>query len=451
MHFTKLMMTAAIGTAMTLGQSAPARADGSAVAAGIIGGIVGGAIMADQNKKKTYYKKSYRPSVPATQQGREIQTSLNYFGFNAGRVDGQIGSGTRASISRFQAHMGYPVTGYLSEYEKSFLFSSYHRAVAGGPAVSQMIAQRGGVQGLLHGFRDQAAGGTGTYAAVTPQPMTPMGGQMAMVTVTPPAAAAAPAAPMPAPVEVAASDPEPPKAGGLPSFMASGQASGASLNSHCNKISLLTNTNGGFTTVSSMSDPDFVLSEQLCLARTYAITTGEAMVAKLPSVTPDQVVQQCAGFGPAMKPYVSALSLEPRDAVLRQVSEFVLTSGMSPAELSGTAKICLSAGYRTDDIDVAVGSALLLVALGDKVYGELMGHHLSQGFGASKRADLAAGWYEIALDALDAGAPAAFAPGQPERPALLRAAALGGTPDLPKLEKAAGTAAAPLPSFEIQQ
>ena len=87
------------------------------------------------------------------------------------------------------------------------------------------------------------------------------------------------------------------------------------------------------------------------------------------------------------------------------MSEFLLASGMSPSQLSGTAKICLSVGYRTDDMDVALGSALVLVALGEGVYGELMGHHLTQGFGTSRRPDLALAWYEMGLEAVDSGRP----------------------------------------------
>jgi hypothetical protein len=58
---------------------------------------------------------------------------------------------------------------------------------------------------------------------------------------------------------------------------------------------------------------------------------------------------------------------------------------MSPAQLSGTAKVCLGTGYAQDDMNVAIGSALLLTALGERAYSEYLGHHLSQGYGASER------------------------------------------------------------------
>jgi hypothetical protein len=212
----------------------------------------------------------------------------------------------------------------------------------------------------------------------------------------------------------------------LPNFM--GQSADASLASHCNRVSLLTSSNGGFVTEATMTDPSFALEEQFCLARTYAISEGEEMAAKVQGFTPQQIAEQCAAFAPSMREHVSALSLRPNTEVVENVSDFLLNSGMSPSQLSGTAKICLSVGYRTDNMDIALGSALVLVALGEGVYGELMGHHLAQGFGTSKRPDLALAWYEMGLDAVDGGGQAVFAPGQPQRQSLIRKAAfqLGG-------------------------
>jgi hypothetical protein len=238
---------------------------------------------------------------------------------------------------------------------------------------------------------------------------------------------------------------------GLPNFMGAGTQ--ASLASHCNTVSLITNTNGGFTTLASMSDPNVAINEQFCLARTYAIAKSEELVSQIQGFTPDQIAQQCEGFGPAMKDYVSSLSLKPRDAVVADVSSFILTTGMSPAQLAGTARICMGVGYRTDNMDVAVGSALLLYAMGEGVYGELMGHHLSQGFGPAKRVDMATSWYDAGLAAVDAGAAAVFVPGQPERTELIRAAAQrmtngGAAGNLPQPQPASSTG---LPTFSISE
>lgn len=232
-----------------------------------------------------------------------------------------------------------------------------------------------------------------------------------------------------------------------------GAGTQASLASHCNTVSLITNTNGGFVTLASMSDPNVALNEQFCLARTYAIAKSEELVSQIKGFTPDQVAQQCAAFGPAMKDMVASLSLKSRDAVVSDVSSFVLTTGMSPAQLAGTARICMGVGYRTDNMDVAVGSALLLFAMGEGVYGELMGHHLSQGFGPAKRADMAASWYEAGLAAVDSGAAAVFVPGQPERTELIRQAAarMNGSAAAPLQPLVQPASSSGLPTFSISE
>lgn len=86
----------------------------------------------------------------------------------------------------------------------------------------------------------------------------------------------------------------------------------------------------------------------------------------------------------------------------------------------------------------------MLATLGEQVYGELMGHHLVQGFGTAKRPDLALDWFDMGLGA--AGATPVFAPGQPERSDLIRQAAyaVGGRAELPA---PAAPVPAALPSF----
>lgn len=430
----KSITGALLGASLAFVPADTAQADaGDFIAGAIIGGIVGANAKKQRTTTRRYKKKTYRPGIPSTQEGRNIQASLNYFGFNAGTVDGQLGQKTRNAVSQYQAYLGYPVTGQLSAFENNLLISSYNRAQAGGYAVQQQVAAtQDGTRGLLKTYRAEMAGQSpaGNGAAQTTIVVAPQ--------VTP--------QPVPtAPVVVAA------PATGLPSFM--GAASQASLASHCNTVSLITNTNGGFTTLASMSDPNVAINEQFCLARTYAIAKSEELVGKIQGFTPDQVAQQCAGFGPAMKDYVSSLSLKSRDAVVADVSSFVLTTGMSPAQLAGTARICMGVGYRTDNMEVAVGSALLLYTMGEGVYGELMGHHLSQGFGTAKRADKAADWYQAGLAAIDSGAATVFVPGQPERTELIRVASqrMSGAPSLPSFPQPQAASSTGLPTFSVSE
>ncbi|MCT8330521.1 peptidoglycan-binding domain-containing protein [Albidovulum sediminis] len=406
----KRIATSCVAAALMAAQSAPARADlGDALVGGVVGGVIGGVIVNEANKKKQPAATS-APTVSSAQRAAnaEVQTALNYFGYPAGTPDGVMGARSRAAVSEYQATLGYPATGQLTDYERSHLLTSYHRAVAGGPATAQAAAANPmGMRGLLVTWRDEALG-------VAPAATT---------------TAVAPAT-------------------GLPTFLGTAGAQ-VSLASFCNRVGLMTTTNGGYTTVADMTDPMEALGEQLCLTRSYAIAQGEEMAARVPGTTPEQIAQQCAGFGPAMKAELASLSLDPAPAVLEGVKRFALGTGMPPAQLSSTARICLSVGYRTDAMDVATASALLLAGLGESAYAEVLGHHLSQGFGATQRTDLAFDWYDIALQGAERPGAAVFAPGQPERMALVRKAAYAmvGRED----DAATTPVPAALPSFGVPE
>ncbi|MFW2545082.1 peptidoglycan-binding domain-containing protein [Primorskyibacter sp. 2E107] len=283
--------------------------------------------------------------------------------------------------------------------------------------------------------------GSGSMMAAAPAPAPIMPQQqpqtqMATMAVTgggtAPVAAAVPS--VQAPVQAAAAADAP----AMPQFFAGGAAPVRSLASHCNMVNLVTSTNGGYATAQTMTDPQTALGEQMCFSRSYAIANGDALVAELNGVTPAAIAQQCAGFGALLKDQVTAAALQPREEVLRSVGQFVLGSGMSPAQLENTATVCLSSGYKTDDMNTAVGSALVLVALGKAPYAELIGHHLSQGFGLPERSDLSLAWYGQATEALDGGTKAVFGPGMPERVSLLKAA-------MASMPGAAGSAPAAMP------
>jgi peptidoglycan hydrolase-like protein with peptidoglycan-binding domain len=437
--------------------STPARADGKDFIAGaIIGGIIGGAVVNENNKKKSTKssKAKATPSMSAEQReaNKEVQTALNYFGYNVGTADGALGKKSRAAISEYQAFLGYPATGELSEHERTILVTSYHRAVAGGPVIASAVA--GSVYGLkavLIAQRDEMAGVApgGLLAAA---PIAPAPGSVAAAT-----EAALPKIVPAAPVEVAVVEPEPvvepeievavAEEPALPSFMATGGAKG-SLAASCDQIGVKTTMNGGMTTAEAMQDANFALGEQFCLARTFAMAKGDELTAQIAGFTPDQIAEQCAAFGPVLKEHVAALSLKPAGDVLAGVEGFILSSGMSPAQLSGTAKVCLGAGYAKDDMEVAIGSALLLAAMGEKGYAEYLGHHLSQGFGASERPDLAMDWYQISLDAMGQG-QMVVAPGLVGRDELIKKASYTINGRAEELAPEAEVQDAALPVFEV--
>ena len=482
-----------------------ARADGRDVVAGlIIGGIIGSAIASEKGKKKSKSKAktkstkakaaSVSPEVKAA--NIEVQEALNHFDWPVGTADGALGNKSKAAIKEYQAFMGFPVTGDLTDHERTVLVTAYHRSEAGGSAISEIVSGSVyGLRGVLLAQEDEMTGdatmasagvvepdgavkpGAVAAAAAAAIPVLLPGAQPgaqpgedptvaapAAAIVPTPAPVVAPAAPVieaaatPAPAPVVTPEPAPavePVAAtepdttdpGLPTFMDSNGTKG-SLVSECNAVAMKTSTNGSYVTAANMDDANFALAEQFCLARSFAVAKGQEMTAKVAGFTPDQIAAQCAALAPALKEHVAALSLRPEDEVLKGVENFMLTSGMSPAQLSGTAKVCLGVGYANDQMDVAIGSALLLTAMGEKGYAELLGHHLSQGFGAVQRPDLAEAWYETAVAAMAEGG-AVFAPGLAGRGDLILKASYTLTGHAGDLETGAVVQEAALPSFVV--
>ena len=145
--------------------------------------------------------------------------------------------------------------------------------------MQQAAANPMGMRGLLVTWRDEMVG-------IAPQvPYAQPQGQLALAPAAPvlpvaPVETAAPATVVvPAPVEAAAPAAAAARLGRLPTFLGTPGAQ-VSLASQCNKIGLMTTTNGGYTTVATMTNPaEFALGEQFCLARSYAIARGEELAA----------------------------------------------------------------------------------------------------------------------------------------------------------------------------
>ena len=403
----RCLTTLSVAGALAIGPAGEARADaGDFIGGAIVGGVIGHAITKNQmNKKQTTTKRVYRPGIPATSQGAQTQTALNYFGYNAGRVDGQVGAGTRRAIEAYQATMGYPVNGRnFPPYQYDFLMSAYYWAQNGGQAQTQLAGQP-----LLMAYRQQMQ--TGTVYAGAPVPQ-------AQGTTNVIVAASAPTAPDD---QGQASTADATSGNQLPNLFAGGTAA-ASLANKCNAVLLQTSTNGGYTTLASMSDADFALSEQFCLARSYAISRGEELMQQVQGLTPQQIAEQCMSYGDMVKAQVDAISLSPQAEAEATMRSFALGTGIPPADLAATSRVCLSVGYAQDNMQLALGSALMLVTLGEPAYGELLGHHLREGFGTTQRRDLAMQWYQASLTAIENGAEPIFMPSQTERPMLIREA-----------------------------
>lgn len=376
-------------------------------AAAILGGlIVGGIIVNEVNKNKkkkqqqqATQRRSTTPKNTAAYsaqraQNRQVQTALNYFGYNVGAVDGSIGRNTRSGIARFQSDMGFHADGRMDGFERDFLLSSQQRAAASGNvAPYNTILATQGRGGLLRTFRNEQLGIAPVTAAVAPAPV-----------------------PVPVPKAVATKA----ETGTLPEFNFAQPS--RSLSAHCNEINVLTAANGGVQSATRISDPEFALNEQFCLSRTHAMAEAATIEATIPNMSPAQVEAQCQGLAQAVAPQVKTLATDRPDEVINATSSFMNDSGQPVERLISGGKVCLGVGYRTDDAEMALASAALLAAGGQLGYGEIVSHQMREGFGIARSSPQKAGaWMTLALNAMSGGSPMVL--GQsPDRIAVLSAA-----------------------------
>ncbi len=194
--FMKALTAAGLALSLAAIPAEEAQADAGDVVGGlIVGGLIGAAIANGNNGgNRPSNTGSYRPGIPASQMGRDTQTALNYFGFNAGSVDGQIGNGTRQAIERYQLTMGYPVNGReYATYQYDQLMQAYYWALNGGSAQTGLVGQP-----LLIAYRNAQQAPQQPQVVVVPAPTTTAPAPQVVATqppattviVQPPAAAA---------------------------------------------------------------------------------------------------------------------------------------------------------------------------------------------------------------------------------------------------------------------
>lgn len=377
-------------------------------AAKILGGaILGGIILNEVNKNKqrrttTTRSRSSGISAAQREETRNVQNALNYFGYNVGSADGVAGRKTRAGVARYQADMGFNSDGTLEPYERDFLLSSHQRAQTSShvaPYAGIMATQ--GTPGLLRTYRNEQLGIATPQQ--TPQPVpVPASTQPAPV-------------PMPAPQQVTRTEPA-----ALPDFTIGEMA--RSMSEHCNEVGVLTAANGGLTGATGLSDREFALNEQFCLARTHAMSEATAITATIANMTEAQVESQCQGLKQVMAEQVAGIEGKDPLAVEGEVGRFLQGTGRPMDQLISAGKVCLGVGYRIDDADMALGSAVLLAGAGVMPYGEMVSHHLREGFGAPKApAETSQMWMDMAMDAVADGATP-MSGQSAERLAVLRAA-----------------------------
>ncbi len=409
--------------------SVPAERAVAGDAAKVLGGaLLGGIIVNEvhknrQRQRATTTRRTYQSTGISSAQraeNRQVQTALNYFGYNVGSVDGSLGRNSRAGISRYQADMGFQPDGYLDNYERDFLLGSHQRAMAGSavPPYNQIVATQG-YNGLLRTYRNEQLG------IATPNVQTAAVQAPAPMPVPAPVPAPVPqAAPVPAPTQPE-SVPARANTAALPEFTF-GQVP-KSVNEHCNEISVLTAANGGMTTTGRVTDSEFALNEQFCLARTHAMAESTSIVSTIPNMTDAQIAQQCEGLAQAIAPHMVGLETSRPDKVIGDTASFLQGSGRPMDQLISGGKVCLGVGYRTDNATMALASAVLLASGGQLGYGEMVSHHMREGFGTAQASPQQSGaWMGLAIDSLAGGGSSVLGQSS-DRVAVLKEAMSGGS------------------------
>lgn len=196
----------------------------------------------------------------------------------------------------------------------------------------------------------------------------------------------------------------------------------APLSARCSMISVLTAANGGYSTDVAREDSDFILMEQFCLARLFAIAAAEELVRAQWGGFGPEVARTCDALTAAMAGVLTGLDRVNMTAISRSAEGVVHSAAAAPGDLIGTGKVCLGAGYAANRSDTVLAAAVLLHALGEQSYGEYVGHHLLQGVGVRENPALAAGWLASGTQATGRGAGAGFTHTAGERAALISAA-----------------------------
>lgn len=370
-----------------------------------------------------------RMSEAERQQNRDVQSSLNAFGFPVGTVDGSLGKRSRSAISDYQGYMGYPRTGQLTDWERQALVNGWQKLNAGAGSAFPNTMAAVGPRGLLNierdpnyptqfgdnalGANDQAnrwgnnqfggsnQGGSWDQAGIAPNPQPIQ-----------------PIQPLPKAV---------PEGGGqiieeLPALKPIGKPV-ISAAARCELVAQTTRIQGGVVQAVNMTDSDQALSEKFCEARGFAITQGGSVASQF-QVSENELNSLCEQIQTGYAGVVANLPSAPQEQVLTAAQTATAELGMTdPATTAAYGQICMGIGYRLDNAEMALSGALAMISAGQTPYGEMVGHHLREGFGVSQTPGAAVPWYSGAMTSLEQGATPAFVPSTTsERIQVIRAA-----------------------------
>ncbi|MEM6897385.1 MAG: peptidoglycan-binding domain-containing protein, partial [Pseudomonadota bacterium] len=429
----------ALAAMVVTGGAQQASADLHGAFGAILLGCVTGAVNCNGNNNRqrstgTSSTRSSGISQAQRQQNRDVQNALNSFGWNVGSADGVLGRNSRSGISQYQAYMGWNPDGTLDDFERNTLIDSWRKFQAGGGNAYPNMMAREGARGMLKtalnpsypqqfgdGQVTTQQAGFGQQPQPVPQPM-----------------------PQPVPQQPAfggqqtgfGQQPLPPAGGQtidngggglqalapLPS-LGGGAVAPTSVASRCQIVNLKTEAAQGPIQASNLTDPDQALSEKFCDAVSFSIAKSNGRIAST-GLPEDQLAQACGQIEQQVKPVFASLGSGAVDGALQQMQSINAALGLtSEANATAYGEICVGMGYRTDDAEMALAGALVLTGANQLPYGELVGHHVREGFGVAAAPAAAQDWYAQSMTALEMGAPPAFEPSSTqERMSVIRGA-----------------------------
>ena len=135
-----------------------------------------------------------------------------------------------------------------------------------------------------------------------------------------------------------------------------------------------------------------------------------------------EFTEMCGKFKNTYLGTVAQLSSKDMGATLSEAQGINASMGLTdPTSVKHYGEICVGMGYRNDDAQMALAGALAMTAAGHAAYGEIVGHHLREGFGTTQSSTAAVTWYAGAMNALENGSAPVFAASTtPDRIMLIR-------------------------------
>lgn len=324
------------------------------------------------------------------EQNREVQHALNAFNFPVGGVDGVLGEKSRAAISSYQYYMNWPATGKLDSFQRETLVDTWRKLQYGGASAYPRMLAAEGNRGFLRAalnpdYLNKYGDLTAGRPPINPPIQPDQGGQ-----------------------EIVGDDNSDDDGWIIPDATPS-PSKVASITAHCDLVQL-TSTAKGLSNSTNMTDPEQALNEKFCGAREFAMRNGQFERDGI-EITDAQLDKICGVIESQMKTPMQRLVIEGRRDVLAQAAAVNGSIGLtnaSKALLYG--QICLGMGYRQDNAEMALASALVLTAAGQSPFSELVGHHLRVGVGVAKNSGASSPWYEGAVTALEEGQTPVFEP-----------------------------------------